>query len=90
MPLLARRLARLEQLETDFSCTLETEKLESLKELAYGAASGGAVLAASRPASADWATVTLCPATPSIRPSVPATAKSSSTIRKRGTVIGTE
>lgn len=37
LPLLARRLARLEQLETDFSRTLEIEKLESLKELAYGA-----------------------------------------------------
>lgn len=37
LPALAQRLARLEELETDFARTLETEKLESLKELAYGA-----------------------------------------------------
>jgi signal transduction histidine kinase len=37
LPGLARQLARLEQLETDFARALEHEKLESLKELAYGA-----------------------------------------------------
>jgi hypothetical protein len=37
LPELAQRLARLELLETDFARTLENEKLESLKELAYGA-----------------------------------------------------
>jgi signal transduction histidine kinase len=37
LPVLAQRLARLELLETEFAGTLETEKLESLKELAYGA-----------------------------------------------------
>jgi signal transduction histidine kinase len=34
---LARRLARLEDLETRFQQTLEREKLESLRQLAYGA-----------------------------------------------------
>lgn len=37
LPRLAERLARLAQLEADFARTLEVEKLESLKELAYGA-----------------------------------------------------
>jgi signal transduction histidine kinase len=37
LPILAGRLARLEQLEKDFQATLENEKLESLRELAYGA-----------------------------------------------------
>ncbi|MCH5374349.1 MAG: hypothetical protein JJ992_10245, partial [Planctomycetes bacterium] len=37
LPALTRRLARLRQLEDDFQKTLETEKLESLKALAYGA-----------------------------------------------------
>lgn len=34
---LARRLARLEELETRFQQTLEREKLEALRQLAYGA-----------------------------------------------------
>jgi hypothetical protein len=34
---LLKKLARLEQLECDFQRTLEAEKLDSLKELAYGA-----------------------------------------------------
>ncbi len=37
LPALTYRLARLRQLEDDFQRTLETEKLESLKALAYGA-----------------------------------------------------
>jgi len=37
LPALVERLARLEQLETEFQRTLEFEKVESLKELAYGA-----------------------------------------------------
>ncbi len=37
LPLLVRKLARLSQLETEFTETLEREKLEALKELAYGA-----------------------------------------------------
>ncbi len=37
LPALTHRLARLRQLENDFEKTLETEKLESLKALAYGA-----------------------------------------------------
>jgi signal transduction histidine kinase len=37
LPLLARKLARLAQLEGKFAETLEREKLESLKQLAYGA-----------------------------------------------------
>jgi signal transduction histidine kinase len=37
LPTLTHRLARLRQLEDDFQTTLETEKLESLKALAYGA-----------------------------------------------------
>jgi len=37
LPLVMRKLARLKELETDFQSTLETEKLRSLKALAYGA-----------------------------------------------------
>jgi signal transduction histidine kinase len=37
VPTILARLARLDQLEKDFHSTLETEKLESLRELAYGA-----------------------------------------------------
>jgi signal transduction histidine kinase len=37
LPAVAARLARCEQLEQTFDRTLETEKLDSLKELAYGA-----------------------------------------------------
>jgi len=37
LPALVERLARLEQLEAEFQRTLEFEKVESLKELAYGA-----------------------------------------------------
>ena len=37
LPLLTRRLARLQELETRFQRTLETEKLQALKALAYGA-----------------------------------------------------
>ncbi len=37
LQLLSSKLARLEQLEGDFQRTLEAEKLDSLKELAYGA-----------------------------------------------------
>ncbi len=37
LPELLRKLARLERLECDFEQTLQAEKLESLKELAYGA-----------------------------------------------------
>ena len=37
LPGLLRKLARLHHLETRFEQTLETEKLDSLKELAYGA-----------------------------------------------------
>lgn len=36
LPVLLRRLARLAQLETEFQQTLETEKLEALRMLAYG------------------------------------------------------
>jgi signal transduction histidine kinase len=37
LPRLVRRLVRLRQLETEFQTMLEHEKLEALKELAYGA-----------------------------------------------------
>jgi signal transduction histidine kinase len=37
LPALLQKLARLRQLESDFQKSLETEKLESLKALAYGA-----------------------------------------------------
>jgi signal transduction histidine kinase len=37
LPLLSARLARLDQLEDEFQRALETEKLDALKELAYGA-----------------------------------------------------
>jgi len=37
LPRLVEKLARLQQLETQFEQTLEREKIESLKELAYGA-----------------------------------------------------
>ena len=37
LPALLQKLARLRELEDDFQKTLETEKLESLKALAYGA-----------------------------------------------------
>jgi signal transduction histidine kinase len=37
VPVLAEKLARLEALEHEFERTLETRKLDSLKELAYGA-----------------------------------------------------
>ena len=37
LPALLRKLERLRELEDDFQKTLETEKLESLKALAYGA-----------------------------------------------------
>ncbi|MFV1966468.1 MAG: sensor histidine kinase [Pirellulaceae bacterium] len=37
LPVLAAKLARLEQMEKEFQATLEREKLESLRELAYGA-----------------------------------------------------
>ncbi|MCY2989835.1 MAG: HAMP domain-containing sensor histidine kinase [Planctomycetota bacterium] len=37
LPLLTRKLARLEELEAEFQTTLETEKLQALKALAYGA-----------------------------------------------------
>jgi signal transduction histidine kinase len=37
LPILLQKLARLRELEGDFQKTLETEKLESLKALAYGA-----------------------------------------------------
>ncbi len=37
LPRLVRRLVRLRQLETEFQIELEREKLEALKELAYGA-----------------------------------------------------
>lgn len=37
IPSLLAKLARLEKLETDFDKTLQHEKLESLRELAYGA-----------------------------------------------------
>jgi signal transduction histidine kinase len=37
LPALIRKLSRLQQLETDFQKTLDNEKLEALKEFAYGA-----------------------------------------------------
>ncbi len=37
LPRLIRKLARLQQLETEFQAALEREKLDALKELAYGA-----------------------------------------------------
>lgn len=37
LPVLCRKLLRLQQLETEFQTTLQREKLASLKQLAYGA-----------------------------------------------------